>query len=92
MKAKLFLYLIHTTLCRRMEEWRYTPTILNIGTIAGVEWLAARPFRLTPEETAQGTHCMGGWVGPTADLDVMEKKTILPPTGNRTPIARSSSS
>jgi hypothetical protein len=33
----------------------------------------------------QGTHCIGGWVGPRAGLNDVEKR-ILDPTGTRTPI------
>jgi hypothetical protein len=36
-------------------EWRYSPKILDVGT----GWRC--PCRFTPEDTAQGTHCMGGW-------------------------------
>jgi hypothetical protein len=31
---------------------------------------------ITLIETAAGTHCIGGWVGPRAGLDVMEKRKI----------------
>jgi hypothetical protein len=48
---------------------------------------AVAPF--TPEEGALGTHWIGGWVGPRADLDDAEK--ILDPTGTRTLTPRSSS-
>jgi hypothetical protein len=45
----------------------------------GGEWSASRPGRFTPGETAPGTHCIGGWVGPSAGLDVIEKrKTSCP--------------
>jgi hypothetical protein len=31
----------------------------------------------TPEERASGTHWIGGWVGPRAGLDDLEKRKIL---------------
>jgi hypothetical protein len=37
------------------------------------------PADLRPEETAPATHCTGDWVGPRADLDVMEKRKIYFP-------------
>jgi hypothetical protein len=44
---------------------------LNHGTVLG--WVVnARPLPLYPRE-GPGTHCMGVWVGPTADLDGYEK-------------------
>jgi hypothetical protein len=33
---------------------------------------------LPPGKQPPGTHCIGGWVGPRTDLDVMEKRKILP--------------
>jgi hypothetical protein len=44
----------------------------------GSEWSASRPCRLTPGETAPGTHWEGGWVGPKAGLDAAEKRKIVP--------------
>jgi hypothetical protein len=38
------------------------------STLVGGEWSASRPRRFTP-----GTHWIGGWVGPRAGLDDMEK-------------------
>jgi hypothetical protein len=37
--------------------------------------------RFTPGKRATGTHLIGGWVGPRADLDTVEKRTILPLPG-----------
>jgi hypothetical protein len=47
------------------------------------ECSASQSCRFTPTETAPGTHWIGGWVGPRAGLDDVEK--ILDPTGTRTP-------
>jgi hypothetical protein len=32
------------------------------------------PAALRPEEIVLGTHWIGGWVGPTAGLDTVEKR------------------
>jgi hypothetical protein len=50
-----------------------------------VEWSALLPGRFTPGEKAPGTNCIGDWVGPRDDLDVMEKTKIPTPAGNRSP-------
>jgi hypothetical protein len=60
---------------RRMGEWSIAPPFLT-SALDGGEWSASRPRRFTPEETALGTHCLGDWVGPTADMDVMERRKI----------------
>jgi hypothetical protein len=46
--------------------------IFLTSALAGGEWSASRPCRSTPEEIAPGTHWIGGWVGPRADLDDLE--------------------
>jgi hypothetical protein len=43
----------------------------------GGEWSASHPCRFTPRERTPCTHWIGGWVGPRADLDGMEKWTFL---------------
>jgi hypothetical protein len=40
------------------------------------EWSASRPCRFTPGERAPGSHWIGGWVGPTAGLDDVEKRKL----------------
>jgi hypothetical protein len=45
----------------------------------GGEWSATRPCFITPEETALGTHSIGGWVDSRAGLDSMEKKKSVTP-------------
>jgi hypothetical protein len=37
------------------------------------------PAALCPGEMIPGTHCAGGWVGPTAGLDTEVKGKILLP-------------
>jgi hypothetical protein len=46
--------------------------IFLTSALVGSEWSASRPCRLTPGETAPGTHFIGGWVDPTTGLDDME--------------------
>jgi hypothetical protein len=41
------------------------------------DWSASLPGRFTPTEKASGTHWIGGWVGPRAGLDAVEK-SLLP--------------
>jgi hypothetical protein len=55
-----------------MEEWRYNSTILDLGISV------SRPGRFTPKVIAPGAQWIGGWVGPRAGLDVVEKTKILP--------------
>jgi hypothetical protein len=45
--------------------------------LVGGELSAARPGRFTPGERAPGTHWKGGWVGPRAGLDDVEKRKFL---------------
>jgi hypothetical protein len=66
-----------------MEEWRYSSTILNLGTRG--EWSDSRLGRFTPWEIVPGTHWIGGWVGPRAGLDAMEKRKISFPCWESNP-------
>jgi hypothetical protein len=45
--------------------------------LVGGEWSASRPCRFTPGERAPDSHWIGGWVGPRAGLDDVEKRTFL---------------
>jgi hypothetical protein len=58
--------------------------------LGGGELSDSRHNRLTPWEKATGTHCAGGWVGPRAGLDAVEKRVA--PACNRIlaiqPVAR----
>jgi hypothetical protein len=51
--------------------------ILLISVLVGGEWSTSRPSRFTLEEKAPCTHCKGGWVGPRACLDDVEKRKFL---------------
>jgi hypothetical protein len=46
------------------------------------------PSRFNPGETAPGAHCTGGYVGPSADLDTLEKKKSFAFARNRTPTVK----
>jgi hypothetical protein len=45
--------------------------------LAGGEWSNSRLGSFTPGERAPGTHWIGGWVGPRAGLDDLEKRQFL---------------
>jgi hypothetical protein len=47
------------------------------SAIVGGEWSASHPCRYIPGERAPGTHWIGGWVGPRAGLDEVEKRKFL---------------
>jgi hypothetical protein len=49
------------------------------SALAGGEWLA--PGRFTPEERAPDTHWIGGWVGPRAGLDDVDKRRFFTRSG-----------
>jgi hypothetical protein len=44
----------------------------DLGT-RWIEWSASRTGRFTPRERVPGTPWTGGWVGPRAGLDAVEK-------------------
>jgi hypothetical protein len=44
----------------------------------------SRSGRFPPGERAPGPLWIGGWLGPRAGLNAMEKRNILVPAGNRT--------
>jgi hypothetical protein len=54
------------------------------SALAGGEWSASRPCRFTP-----GTHWIGGWVVPIADLHDVETKLGLCDPSVVQPVARS---
>jgi hypothetical protein len=55
------------------------------SAIYGSEWSASRLSRFTPGERALDTHWIGGWVGPRAGLDEVEKRKIPSPHGGSNP-------
>jgi hypothetical protein len=46
--------------------------VFLISIVAG-EWSASRPCHFTPGERVPCTHRIGGWMGPRAGLNDMEK-------------------
>jgi hypothetical protein len=52
------------------------------------EWLASHPGCFTPGENAFGTHCIGGWVGPRAGLDVEKREFFTLPGLELLPVGR----
>jgi hypothetical protein len=66
-----------------MNTWRSggtAPPFLT-STLDGGEWSASCPGCFTPGERSPGTHFIGGWVGPRACSDAVEKRKILPLPG-----------
>jgi hypothetical protein len=59
------------------------------SALEGDEWSVSRPGRFTPRERAPGTHWIGGWVGPRANLDAVVNTKIRSPYRDSNP--RSSS-
>jgi hypothetical protein len=51
---------------RRMGEWRYSSTIIEVSG------------HFTPVEIAPDANWIGGWVGPRVSLDAVQKRNILP--------------
>jgi hypothetical protein len=69
----------------------YSSTHTLTSALDGGEWSASRPDRFTLRERVPGTHWVGGWVGPRAVLDAVEKKKIPSPlreSNLRTPIVQ----
>jgi hypothetical protein len=64
------------------------------SALGGCEWSALRPGCFTPGERAPGNSCIGGWVGPRAGLDAVEKRKIPSPlqeSNPQTPIVQATS-
>jgi hypothetical protein len=58
------------------------------SALAGGEQSNYRPDRFTFGDRDRGAHWIGGWVGPRAGLDTVEKRKSLTPVGNRTPVVQ----
>jgi hypothetical protein len=43
------------------------------SSLDGGEWSASRPGRFTSKEITPGCHWIGGWMGPRASPDCVEK-------------------
>jgi hypothetical protein len=53
------------------------PLFLDLGTRRGWVVSSMPGLHFTPGEIAPSTHCIGGWVGPRAGLDVEARGKIL---------------
>jgi hypothetical protein len=51
--------------------------IVLTSTLVQGEWSASRLSRFTPGDKVPGIHYMGGWMGPRASLDDIEKRKFL---------------
>jgi hypothetical protein len=51
----------------------------------GVSGQRHAPAALYPRGKDPGTHCIGGWVGPRADLDAEARRNILCPCRGSNP-------
>jgi hypothetical protein len=60
-----------------MGEWMYRSTFSRPRQLVEAEWSVSRPGRFTPGEREPGTHWIGGWVGPRAGLEDVEKTKFL---------------
>jgi hypothetical protein len=54
----------------------YTHIFLT-SALVGCQWSASHPGQFASGEKAPVTHYIGGWVGPRAGLDDMEKRKFL---------------
>jgi hypothetical protein len=56
-----------------------------ISALDGGKWSATRSDRFTAGERTPGTHWIGGWVGPRAGLEAVEKRKNLSPCRESNP-------
>jgi hypothetical protein len=77
-KVKMSLWLTKHQAMKALGSGGMAPHILD-STLNGGEWSASRPGRFTPRKRAPGKHWIGGWVGPTAVLDMVVKGKIPSP-------------
>jgi hypothetical protein len=68
-------------------KWRYTSTYSLTLELDGGEWVALGLCHFNPRESAPGTYCIGGWVGPRAGLTGSggEEKNFQPLPGLEPP-------
>jgi hypothetical protein len=60
-----------------------TASTFLTSALDGGEWSASRPSRSITAEIASSLQFIGSWVGRRTSLDVMEKRKIPAPVGNR---------
>jgi hypothetical protein len=76
-KKRLFLCRItHHAMKMEGGDGGRGPSYLT-SALHGSEWLASRPVRFAPQESARRTHWIGGSVGSRVGLDSVEKRKIL---------------
>jgi hypothetical protein len=75
-------------LALHMGEWRYSSTILDLGT-RWRDWSASRPDRFIPGKISRCTYWIGGSVGPRAGLNSVKNRPYH--ESNTGPPARSPS-
>jgi hypothetical protein len=91
---RMFIYMVKQSHTTSMDaQWEgmnssYSFSTSALDKVSGQRH--ARP-RFTPRERTPGTHWTGGWVGPRAGMDTETRGKILVIAGDRTSIARSSS-
>jgi hypothetical protein len=69
---------------RRMDDWRYSSTILNLGTRWKVSGQFEAPAALPPGNSP-GIRWKGGWMGPRNVLDPKERKNCFFPCRQSNP-------
>jgi hypothetical protein len=69
LKVKVKLSL--STPCRRIVGVKVQ---LHSFLTLALQWLTSHPGRFFSPGNNPGTHWIGGWVGPRAGLDVLEKR------------------
>jgi hypothetical protein len=78
-KIKLSLCLNNEAPCNK-NVWGvyiYIGPAFLISATDGDEWSASRPGRFTPGQTTPGVHFICGLAGPTAGLDITEKRKVF---------------
>jgi hypothetical protein len=60
------------------------PTYSSTTVLEGNEWSISRLTTLSPRKKSR-YHCIGGWVGPIASLDISESRKIAYPFRDSNP-------
>jgi hypothetical protein len=67
------------------EDRRYSSYSFFTSALDESEWSASRPGPALPPGKGPGTHWIGGWVGPRADVDAEARRKILCPCRGSNP-------
>jgi hypothetical protein len=70
------------------ERGSTAPTQFLTSAPDGGEWSASRPGRALPPGKATRIHCIGGRVGPRADMDTVSKGNYFPSAADRNPVVQ----